>query len=42
MAELEIFNDAAVDRELLINDSRKEINQLLIELGKEPKYIIAE
>lgn len=42
MNELEIFNEAAVDRELLINDSRKEINQLLIELGKEPKYIIAE
>ncbi|MEA3360684.1 MAG: hypothetical protein U9R17_14935 [Thermodesulfobacteriota bacterium] len=40
MNELEIFNDAAVDRELIINESRKEINELLRKLGKEPKYEI--
>jgi PAS domain S-box-containing protein len=40
MTELEIFNDAAVDRELMINDLRKEINELLKELGKDKKYEI--
>ncbi|MBT4332811.1 MAG: PAS domain S-box protein [Candidatus Cloacimonetes bacterium] len=40
MTELEIFNDAAVDRELMINDHRKEINELLKELGKDKKYEI--
>lgn len=40
--ELEIFNDAAVDRELMINEHRKQINQLLKELGKKPKYDIVE
>ncbi len=42
MQELEIFNDAAVDREILINEHRKEINQLLIKLGESAKYEIVE
>ena len=42
MNELTIFNDAAVDREIIINELRKEINELLKELGKEPKYEIVE
>ena len=42
MVELEIFHDAAVSREIVINESRKEINELLRKLGKEPKYEIAE
>jgi len=42
MKELEIFNDATVDRELVLNKTRKEINELLKELGKEPKYDIVE
>lgn len=42
MAELEIFNEAAVDRELMINDQRKEINELLIKLGKGAKYEVVE
>ncbi len=40
--ELEIFNEATVDREIMINESRKEINELLIKLGEEPKYEIVE
>ena len=40
MHDLEIFNDAAVGRELMINELRKEINELLAKLGKEPKYKI--
>lgn len=42
MNELEVFNDAAVDRELLVNDLRKEINKLLGKLGIEKKYTIVE
>ncbi len=42
MNELEIFNDAAVDRELIINELRKEINVLLEKLGGKPKYEIVE
>ncbi|MCF7794453.1 MAG: response regulator [Candidatus Cloacimonetes bacterium] len=42
LKELEIFNEASVDRELMINDHRKEINELLKKLGKEPKYEIVE
>jgi PAS domain S-box-containing protein len=42
MSELEIFNDAAVDREIAINDLRKEINELLVKAGKEEKYEIVE
>ncbi|MDP8267686.1 MAG: hypothetical protein P9L97_03055 [Candidatus Tenebribacter davisii] len=38
--ELEIFNDASVDREITINELRKEINELLKQIGKEPKYDI--
>jgi ABC-type amino acid transport substrate-binding protein len=40
MSDLEIFNDAAVDREIAINDLRKEINELLVKVGKEAKYEI--
>jgi len=40
MKELEIFNDAAVDRELKINDMRKEINDLLEKLSEGKKYDI--
>jgi PAS domain S-box-containing protein len=42
MKQLEIFNDASVDRELMINDHRKEINDLLKDLGRKPKYEIVE
>lgn len=42
MRELEIFNEAAVDRELIINDHRKEINDLLAKLGENPRYDIVE
>jgi PAS domain S-box-containing protein len=40
MNELEIFNDASVDREIKINELRKEINELLKKMGKKAKYII--
>ena len=40
MKELEIFNEIAVDRELLVNDLRNEINILLNKSGKENKYDI--
>ena len=40
MTELEIFNNATVDREIMINDQRKEINELLLKLGKKVKYKI--
>lgn len=42
MKELEIFNDAAVNREIMLNEARKEINELLEKLGKEPKYEIVK
>ncbi|MEA3361489.1 MAG: hypothetical protein U9R17_19070, partial [Thermodesulfobacteriota bacterium] len=42
MTELEIFNDAAVGRELKIIEHRKEINELLKKLGKDEKYEIVE
>ncbi|MDP8269066.1 MAG: PAS domain S-box protein [Candidatus Tenebribacter davisii] len=42
MNELEIFNDSAVDRELIINQLRTEINELLIKLDKNPRYDIIE
>ncbi len=42
MNELEIFNDAAVDREIKINELRKEINELFKKSGEEPKYEIVE
>jgi len=40
MNELEIFNDAAVNRELKINEHRKEINELLEKMGEKAKYEI--
>ncbi len=40
--QLEAFNKIAVDRELRMIDLKKEINELLIKLGKEEKYKIAE
>jgi len=40
--ELEIFNDATVNREMRIIELRKEVNDILIELGKEKKYEIVE
>jgi len=40
MSELEIFNDAAVDRELKIIALKKEINKLIMVEGKEQKYEI--
>ena len=40
MNEFEIFNDASVDRELMINELRKEINELLKKSDKRPKYDI--
>jgi ppGpp synthetase/RelA/SpoT-type nucleotidyltranferase len=42
MKELEIFNDAAVGRELIINDLRKEINDLLCKNGLKEKYKVIE
>ncbi|MBI9108834.1 MAG: response regulator [Spirochaetales bacterium] len=42
MSELEIFNDAAVDRELRINELRAEVNNLLERAGDTPKYRIIE
>ncbi len=42
MNELEIFNDAAVDRELIVNDLRKELNELLAKSGLEAKYDVFE
>ncbi|MDP8200660.1 MAG: PAS domain S-box protein, partial [Candidatus Tenebribacter burtonii] len=42
MQDLEIFNDVAVDREIMINDHRKEINELLEKLGEKTKYEIVE
>ena len=40
MKQLEIFNDASVGRELRMLELKKEINELLAKLGKEPKYEI--
>ncbi len=42
MQDLEIFYEAAVGRELKINEHRKEINELLEKLGQKPKYKIVE
>ncbi|OQX81247.1 MAG: hypothetical protein B6D64_02210 [Bacteroidetes bacterium 4484_276] len=42
MQELEIFNEVTVDRELLINGLRDEVNSLLNKLGKERKYDIVQ
>lgn len=40
--EMEIFHNAAVDRELLINELRQEVNDLLSKAGKPAKYEIVE
>ncbi len=42
MNELEIFNEASVDREIKINELRREINELLTRSGKKEKYEIVE
>ena len=42
MKELEIFNEAAVGRELKIIELKKEINELLAKSGQKPKYEIIE
>jgi hypothetical protein len=39
--ELELFNRLAVGRELKMIELKKEINALLVQLGKESKYEIA-
>ena len=36
--ELRIFNDLMVDREIRMTELKKEINELLEECGREPKY----
>ena len=36
--ELKIINDAAVGRELKMMELEKEVNGLLMELGRKPKY----
>jgi hypothetical protein len=41
LTELELFNCLAVDRELKMIDLKKEINALLEDQGKEPRYEIA-
>lgn len=38
MAELELINDAAIDRELKMIELEKEVNGLLVELGRPLKY----
>ncbi len=38
--ELEIFNDASVDREIMINELRKEVNEMLKKMGEKAKYKI--
>jgi len=42
MEELEVFNEISVDRELLVNDLRNEINILLNKSGEENKYDIVQ
>ncbi|MCD6447225.1 MAG: PAS domain S-box protein, partial [Candidatus Marinimicrobia bacterium] len=42
MNELEIFNEVTVDREIKINELRKEINELLEKTGQKAKYEIVE
>ena len=38
MKQLEIFNNAAVDRELKMVELKKEINSLLEKAGEQKKY----
>ncbi|MDA3813957.1 MAG: PAS domain-containing protein [Candidatus Cloacimonetes bacterium] len=40
LEQLEMFNNITVDRELKINETRKEVNELLKQMGKDPKYKI--
>lgn len=40
--ELEILNKVAIDRELLMIELKKEVNNLLTELGRENRYKITE
>ena len=40
--ELRLFNEMAVDRELKMVELKKEMNSLLEELGREPRYKIPE
>nr|MDA3814239.1 PAS domain-containing protein [Candidatus Cloacimonadota bacterium] len=40
--QLEMFNEITVDREIEINETRKEVNELLKQMGKAPKYIVVE
>ncbi|MDA3814356.1 MAG: response regulator [Candidatus Cloacimonetes bacterium] len=38
LEQLEMFNNITVGRELQINETRKEVNELLKQMGKKPKY----
>ena len=38
--QLQMMNDIMVGRELTLNDTRKEVNELLEKLGEEPKYVV--
>jgi len=38
--QLQMMNDIMIDRELTLNDTRKEVNELLEKLGEEPKYVV--
>ncbi len=40
MNELQIFNDATVNREIKMIELKKEINELMQKSGQEPKYEI--
>lgn len=40
--EMEVFHNAAVDRELLINEYRREINELRAKLNLKPKYRVVD
>lgn len=42
LRELEIFHQVTVGREIKMIELKKEINTLLIEAGKKPKYMINE
>jgi PAS domain S-box-containing protein len=42
ITELEKFNDLTVDRELKMIELKKEVNELLMEIGKKEKYTIVE
>ena len=42
MSELQRFHNITVDRELMMITLKKEINEMLLKLGQEPKYRIVE